>query len=486
MLSKQYRFPKTRVVTRWLARLARLAMLVVCIATLGGRGTAMPAVSMPVTLTTVSTDSVLPGYVRYQSPGQCDRAARRMAQFAWRDKRPDTLVFDPSRTTLSPSGLDSVRQCAARFDVAKLPAAQLASMLSLAIWAQEPTLITQVMHRLRQPMPSISPEMHAIIVRRAAEAFLTARPANVDSAVALRELLRPLEPMAGIYDLLLTNEITDFAMHLQRGDVANTVARAGVALLQPGRMTADDRTDYVIPLITAELYTIQLASRRPEITRQALYAMFDSAVTAVKHVSGASPDEIQGRFLQKRAPYEIFEQPTVPVHATYLYGDTTAPSLPRPGIVTLVYSGSMAGQSEAMPSNAVLRRLHAQFAAQGFAEIYLTATNGYFMNQLLPQPSKEAELTRKYFLEYEALPVTLVIERSYTNTNATGLIKRETPSNQANYPVYNEYVNCEVIGKDGKVKFFGWLTPETERLFAAAIRDALAEHVTSADVTHAN
>jgi hypothetical protein len=215
--------------------------------------------------------------------------------------------------------------------------------------------------------------------------------------------------------------------------------------------------------------------------------MFDSAVTAVRHVSGASPDEIQGRLLQKREPYELFQQPpTAPVHATYLYGDTTAPSLPRPGFVTLVYTGQVGNQSSLMAPNAVLRRLHAQFAAQEFAEVYLTATNGYFMNQLLPKPSMEAELTRKYFLEYQALPVTLAIERSYISTNATGLMKRETPSNRTAYPFINEYVDCEVIGKDGKVKFFGWLTPETERAFAAAIRDALAEKTAPAEAPHAN
>jgi hypothetical protein len=426
------------------------------------------------------------GYARYQTPGQCYAAVRRMVDFYWRDKRPDTLIYDPSRTKLSPSGLDSARICTARFDVATLPASQLASMLSLALWTQQPTLVTQVMRRLRAPQPSLTPEGRAMMLRKAGMAFLEARPANVDSAVAVRDLLRPLEPAAGIDELFLTNAITQFAMRLDLRDVAAASSRHAVQMLQPGRMTADDRTDYFLALLDMELYSVQIASRNAGITRDAIYTMFDSAIMAVKHVSGAAPDEIGGRLLYRRSPYELFQKPpTAPVRATYLYGDTTAPSLPRPGIVTLVYTGGMAAQWDGMATNAVLRRLHATFGAQGFAEVYLTATNGYFFNQLLAKPSDEAELIRKYFLEYQALPATLAIERSYMNTNATGLRTSEAASNQSAYLFLNNYVNCEVIGKDGTLKFFGWLTPETERTFAAAIRDALAEKPTSPDANHA-
>lgn len=428
-------------------------------------------------MSVTSSDSILPGYARYQSPGQCDPAARRMVQLYWRDKRPDTVVYDPSRTTLSQSGLDSIRLCAARFDVAKLPADQLASMLSLAIWAQQPTLITQVMHRLREPQPSLTPETHAVLLRRAGEAFLMARPANLDSAVVLRDLMRPLEPVAGIYELILSNEITEFATHVERQDVAAASVKVAIALLQPGRMTADDRADYVRHLVTSQVQAVQVASRRPGITRNTIYAMFDSGASLIRHTSGADPGEIQGRLDHWRSPYAIFGQVPAPVHSTYLYGDTAAPSLPRSGSVTLVYTGT-AGDSRAMPTIAALRRLSNRFSAQGFAEVYLTATTGFFFNQLLARPSDEAELTRKYFLDYLGLPGTLAIERSYFTTNRAGLRRSETPSNRAAYPVVSDYVNCEIIGKDGKVKFFGFLTPETERVFVAVINDALADHVT--------
>jgi len=424
----------------------------------------------------ISPDSGLPGgYVRYRSPGQCSAAARRMADFHWRDRRPDTLAYDPSRATLSASGIDSVRLCAARFDVATLPAAQLDGMLAAALWAQEPALVARVMTRLRAPHPELTPEARALLLKRAGMAFLDARQANLDSAIALRDLMRPLEPAGGMEELQLANEITEAAMRLDRRDVATAAAQYAAALVPSTRTLLDDRTDdYAFALEDAQLHLIQLASRQRGITRTAIQAMFDSSAMALRHASGA-PDDIAGRMLTLRTMYDVFGQPTVPVHATYLYGDTTAPSLPRPGVVTLVYTGNTGAEEGMMATNAVLRRLHAEFAAQPFAEVYLTATNGYFFNQLLPRPSEEAELTRKYYLEYQALPATLAIERSYISTSSTGLRKAETPSNRAAYPFWSNRINCEIVGKDGTVKFLGWLTPSTERAFAGAIRDALAE-----------
>lgn len=414
-----------------------------------------------------------PMYSRYREIGQCLAATLRRTSHYWRDKRPDTLVYDPLHTEPLPHIRDSARVC-----TAQLPTNQVLSddalipALKLALITGESSRIMDITNTIRARIRTIPKAIAAQVLRNMVQSYLDAHPACPDSALAYARLLDSLGPSVAIEQLSAYGVIAKFAYTV--GDVAlsTAMAKETMGFMRASRMSVDDRLDWADPLLESYWLGAKAAAldlRDPQPQRDLDSAMFLFQTELPRANQGA----IRSRVLGWQNAYRNLGQVAPPIRGQYWFntdGDTAA--FPRRGVVTFVYASRMPAGIDQYPVFSILRRLGKKFAGQKFQIVLLSFTQGRVYNHLVPNEDHEAESIRRYFLEFLKVPATLAIERSRFSTMESGL-RNMAPLVNSRFYAMGPVFDATVIGKDGRVVYLESFSEKTELALEAAIQAAL-------------
>jgi hypothetical protein len=134
-----------------------------------------------------------------------------------------------------------------------------------------------------------------------------------------------------------------------------------------------------------------------------------------------------------------------PSHWYVANGDTLRP---KPGTASLVLLGTPNCGGQCYSQYAAIRRLEARYGAALNTTI-VTGTEGYFLNNLTPNPSAESDSAGKYFIDFLKLPVGIAASEISFTREVDG---RRNVHPSADQEHYDKGRNAVLVGSDGLIK----------------------------------
>jgi hypothetical protein len=268
-------------------------------------------------------------------------------------------------------------------------------------------------------------------------------------------------------------------------DRALAIAEARAALSAAKAILPADRIDWQDAVVTA--YAALADPISAEGGGDAVAALFDSAGATLRAFAAGNTSmlaNLQGAMAGNAASYALVGKPAAPLRGWQRLDTgavTSEPGagttsehevLPRRGKVSLLLFVDASCGGSCYPTYAIVKRLHARYAAAGLDVILVTATRGYFRTAHTPSPAVEADSVARYFLHFLKLPVTVVVEETTFSTDAIdGRRINAQPANKQAYPSRAEGI---VVDAKGVIRFVSSLNPARERVLSAVIGAALS------------
>jgi hypothetical protein len=394
-------------------------------------------------LASVSTDTgdFAPGRISlasYNAPQLCIGAVRNTARAARRDYASQIAAIDAARNplhdTLPAKAVAMARACLTKFSPARIPPADLADLVRLALMANDDAVAAAAAERWRALAPS--PAERDTVTSAIMEVYLTAqpaRPAAADAFVAhaaqsgsagsrwrIMAMARMFDFWSSVFDHA---EIRKRAMHLastlsslpapeRRGLRALDVA-AYQSLMQLAYIDSPDSMPAIVQQTTRDLARFERDSAAP--------MPWDPQPPTAEHVA-RTLDPLRWIHEALGNPYPV------------LGADEWFPGRPAPDDTSLAlfistqanwwsanmqYDGRECLQGDAeLFSDAVakcdrfyeeIRRLGSVYGSRGVRVILVAGTRGDAIRSLALTPRQEAERLRWFFLDYLKLPVTLAV-----------------------------------------------------------------------------
>ena len=359
-----------------------------------------------------------PAYTEYNVE-QCWAAVERVRRHATWDARPDTL--DPASLLLAPehpSVVESARRCAANRALAGLPSVSQPTLLRLWAVAGEDSLY---LHALRERLAGAgSPGERAGLLKDEIVRLLDMRPTRAALADTLTtELDRLGAP----------GSEASFVAHVRRvtvardeGDFTRAAREVQKALDAESTLRKFDSTwvrrDPSARGLVAvtETWLLHLVPRDTLLQRDGPEAFLgawrrDAAVRArtwqLSRGDSASLVSDAMREGGRTAP---------PLEADFWFNrsDSTVHRSVK-GKMSLVVFVDERCRAQCYTVYSALQRLKRRFGA-GLDVVLVTSTKGHYRQHPPLEPPAEAEVLRKYFLEYLALPATLAVVKAPFST----------------------------------------------------------------------
>jgi len=234
-------------------------------------------------------------------------------------------------------------------------------------------------------------------------------------------------------------------------------------------MSSDDRIDWLPQLREAYLAAAEpMALLRGGRAALSLLDTMTTDLTPLRPAGTRDQESLLLSLRDARKPFQVVgtDGGLPPVHANIWYGIPGDTIHPKPGHLSLITFCD--GPSFAM--FAVLRRLSAAYAARGLDIVFMASTRGYFRSQPMPLPSVEADSMGQYFRTFLHLPVSVAMEITPFHHIADG---RRRNDETTNLQTYGRMAGAVLIDRHGVVRWMADITPQTEAVWEAVIRDAL-------------
>jgi len=417
---------------------------------------------------TVARDSSDP-YVRYTSPGQCEQAARRLFDQYWRDKRADTIRYTPETDSVPAPVLLATRQCAARFSAATVEPRELLDLAYLYLWTQQDDLARAAMARLERTNANRSTTDRAWPLYLYVKGLLQARPGRLREVRTAMQQLDAVGASAATWRLFAHNLYASYAVMINDLGTAESEARA--ALTASHQMSFPDRVDWA-----GDIQTTYFTLTTPvSMTRggPVALAVLDTAVTdlsPLRPAGSGDQQEIRDGIRRRRTPLAALGKHGLPpVHATTWFGTNGDTTRPRRGVATLLISTPSSCDGGCYPMFATIQRLHATYGDR-LDIVLMTATRGFFRDQLILSPTAEADSSGNYYTRFLQLPVALAVESTSFAYAPDGRRQNTQVVNARSYPFDRPAI---FLDPSGTVRWVGEVSPYDERLLDGVIRSSV-------------
>lgn len=334
-------------------------------------------------------------YSRYSAPEQCIVALRRVIDSTqWGE--PDTTRFDPAAPLPDVAGA-TVRRCGARFPLGSATTDRDGALVELYLaMGRTDDAKALVARRLAAAAAKGSrsgEEAHVLMT--SINAYLDARPAAVDQALALAARLDRLGSAA---------RRERVGAHAAMYEFARSVMDTGLMRQEAVALTtaADGLTDeeWMTPGVQSAIADAILSMTLPLLR--------DSTEDAFLAVLHQRMRKTLGDSYGSKGAGSI-GRPVPRLAGDWWFGvaDTATPR-PRAGRLTFVMSVDWRCGGDCYPAYAVLRRLHARYG-DALDVVLVAQTDGYFRLRPPLAPAEEAEALHQYFLGELALPGALTV-----------------------------------------------------------------------------
>lgn len=407
-------------------------------------------------------------YARYAIPEACLAAVSRVVDSVqWRG-RPDTVAYD-SQSPLPAAAIATAKRCIAPFSVARVDSTSLPALRDLALDANDDSTSARAVARQYASARTAPDSVRAAILMAAVGSALDARPLRMDAARRYAAQMDGLGPRVSLLRYQAHSRIVSALM--------NDLKDVGKILEEANALNA--LVQHLPPDIRAQA---------PDVWQQAELLMRYALVfmTELRDGPAAGLAELKARgwdagtMLGKRAPA---------IEATQWFNRADDAPRPRAGRISIIAFADPFCGALCFPYYATLRRVA---SSNPDVEVTIVAqTRGFFGGLLPANPAEEAELERKYLLDYHRLPGALAVDSTpHTQMPAPdGRRLNEMARNNVAYglrqaglqmaSIYpGEPPDLFVVGPDGVIDFLGDASPSQERLLDAEI-DAVRRSVAS-------
>jgi hypothetical protein len=436
---------------------------------------AICTVTAPATAQTLTTltppDTAHDPYGRYVRPGQCVQAAIRFKDAYWRDKRPDTVRYAPTTDSVPASVIKAVRQCASRFNVAKVPERDLLGLVQLYLWAQQDSLAKAAADRLLAAEANLPAVQRGWTLHLLVQDLLDLSPTRFAWVKRYLAQLDSLGQPAATWQMLAHTAVAKYDMTVN--DRSGALADGKTAIAASHAMSKNDQMDWTIPLIMA--YDALAFPTSLLNGGKATLALYDTAKAVITPLRKSQQDLMQLLPLldQLRQRYTLIDtkaQPIVGKHWYHVEGDTTV--RPKPSVVTLVFVPQPLCGGQCFQQYATIHRLQDKYGTAGLHIVSITESHGFFKNHAEPDPAHEANDLQDYLLGYLKLPGPLAITETQFHPLFDGRRIGEPGPNHKNYIIGGSGI---LVGKDGIIHMVSSVGPKSEDALAAEIAALLKQ-----------
>lgn len=400
------------------------------------------------------TGRMSPGYQdisRYQTPGMCLGAIKRVQHSVWRKRQRDTVYVGTYGDSIPTAAVEIGKRCALNLDLNSTPSHDIYDLIRLAALIRDETLAAAAVDRGLQ-LAANSERQGYLLVDAVEIFFHKSYPALThlaDSALNRYATLGQTAAAHGaraayiesrFYELItfdtsrLKRSIERFAA-MARGMSDDEVFRYQYVLSIPyydsliiaWSRRPDNLADSIRRYMLGAKNTIYNVTKDPAIenSTNAVIAILTEGAQNIGQVARKVDD----------GTFKFFPK------------TDTSVSIPEIGKVSLYIWGRRPSDGFLDFSTASYRRLLDKYSARGFEVIMVVPTLGYFAKSPPLSPEEEAKLYQWYYHDVAKLPVQLVVYETDVQTRADGQIIRSVEKYRSSDHLYNP----TLIGKDGKV-----------------------------------
>lgn len=446
------------------SRLRSFALTFIAVA-----GMLSPGSSLLAAQSTGATDP----YTHYLIPQQCVQGALRITNDYWRDKRRDTVAYHPEVVTISDSARVWAAECAVRFSVDSVSSRDLVSLAQLYMLLDSQHMLQAVIERALSPDDKISDEEKGWGLLKLIQGALQSQPVRLSLAQELLDAMSDLDATATKYKVRAQNLLSGYMLTLDSLNLAQSYAQAGLS--ESRVMPEADRLDFAEWIVDAHLALALPVSITKDGTEG--IAVLDNAAKDI--LTLREPGSPQAAMLnmsinRARPQFGLMGKAASPIHGDFWFNQSDEvsdyPAVGRP--VLLVFTGTGCQPVRCYPGYAAVKRLSKKYREAGLDIVYAISTTGSFRNQLVSDPSEEASLARKYFIDFLELPGALSVTVSTFSILPDGRRINDPGINLINY---NSGKSTILIGKNGKIIWVDDLKPELERTVDRLIEEELRQ-----------
>ncbi|HEY9514665.1 MAG TPA: hypothetical protein VIQ74_03215 [Gemmatimonadaceae bacterium] len=417
------------------------------------------------------------------TPGRC-AIARSVLDRVARIGVFDTVAFSPAADTLYSSSTDSLTLCGSSYGRVATDSREELNAGRVNLFTRQDSLAIAAVRRRIKASAKLTPAERAWEHFIAASDYLEGAPPRVERA---REEMAALDrlgkPAASVRVLAHYAMMGNALVHND-----DSTARAeGRAAITAWKELSDELKLWRADVLAS---TFRRLGQLEALTRggDAARAMMDSARVIIPLEAKMARSGIE----YDTKMYAIMGKDAKPLKAEYWYNTEdvtesqssfgqvsivagavpTTTSRPSRGKVSLLLDLWRPCTSNCYAMVKAMQRYKERFAGRNVELIFLTQTNGFYVDTAPVTPAAEAAYDSSYFLHQIHLPGVLsVVETKYT-WKADGRRIDAPSANQLNYP----NTSVAIIDKKGVIRYVanGW-SPRLEERYAQYIEKLLAE-----------
>jgi thiol-disulfide isomerase/thioredoxin len=374
------------------------------------------------------------------TPEACVKAAR---DFAISQQRAAKEITAELFRKIEADKVAMAQRCAAQFNPATQPEADLAHLIALYGEAAQPALAKTAVDRAMASR-TLPVNVRADVLSQAVLAGLR-EPKSAERNARLEELVDELDRLPG--DLLDARILTHARMNgFYRGDdIDDGIIKHSTWLIERGRtFTPEQRAQYGGTIISAYINMAEAVAGRGDNTRA--QALLNAAKAEWGEVRNA--DRMLAPVL---ARYALVGTIGAPITAPRWLNAPANTTIALPGAVTLLeFTAHWCGPcKESYPG---VKRLLAKYGSKGFRVVFATELYGYFGAERPLSAEAEFERDREYW-KHEGLnvPVAVGDQRPVPVRGADGNYTYTKNPNDAAYEV-GGIPQIHIIDKQGRIR----------------------------------
>ncbi|HET7551328.1 MAG TPA: hypothetical protein VFK04_08555 [Gemmatimonadaceae bacterium] len=424
-----------------------------------------------------------PAFTEY-TPGRCAIARRVMDRVA-RIGVFDTVAFSPAADTLYSSTTDSLHLCEASYGRVAEDAREVLNAGRVNLFTRQDSLAVAAVRRRMKASAKLTPEERAWEHFIAASDYLEGAPPRADRAREEMAALDRLGKPAASVRVLAHYALMGNALAHNDDSTARAEGHAAIAAWKELSDELKLWRATVLATTFRRLAQLEALTRGADAAR----AVIDTARIVVPLEAKLARSGIE----YDAKMYAIMEKDAKPLKAEFWYntGDAAAANEPGLGQVAIVAGAMPAAASRPSrgkvsvlldlwrPCTAncyamvkAMQRYRERFARRDVELIFLTQTNGFYVDTAPVTPAAEAAYDSSYFLHQIHLPGVLSVAETKYTWKADGRRINAPTANQLNYP----NTSFALIDKKGVIRYVAnsW-SPRLEERYAQYIEKLLAE-----------
>lgn len=414
------------------------------------------------------THAEVDSFTYYLTPGQCKMGVLRAESFYYRDKRRDSVLYEPLRYTVPDIAQRFGRECGAQFDVETIATRDLYESLDLFLLTGEGEKASRVISRIHSSYADSSRFIYGNALLKIVRMALSRGPASLPVAISTAEEIERLGVEARMWSASAYSALSDFYFTLNQLDSA--ISMGAKAVQEYRGVDSSERLDRFLTILNIyKSYALPYAIKHGSEAAQPILDSLADELTVIARPRNAL-HELERMLYSVQSNLSYIGKSSAPLEADDWFNAEPGRVYPKEKTVSIIYFASGGCSESCLRSIATLKRLMEEFKPQGLEVVLVASTNGHLMNQVISDVKKEASMIRDLIVEYQGLSEPLgVVHTDFIKSPD----RRRFNAPQGNEKYYGNTYGHVLVDKEGKIALKLTLTPEHEEVWRGVITSAL-------------